>query len=255
VLRRNRTKRQRYQEFFAEGVTTINAAIRNDWKFQSIWFSRESPLSDWAEGVLEKAKASSHYEVTGSMLEKLSEKEDQSELVAILQMPADDPARLKLDRDLVVIVADSPANPGNLGTLIRSADAFGAAGVIVTGHATDVYDPRTIRASVGSLFSLPVIRLAGPAQVESWLEGVKSSGVDPLVAALDPDGGQDLKDARLSGPLVLIAGNEKRGVSSGYEAISSVGLRIPMQGAANSLNVAVAVSIALYEIRRQRMSS
>jgi TrmH family RNA methyltransferase len=255
VLRRNRTKRQRYQEFFAEGVTTINAAIRHGWKFQSIWFSRERPLSDWAEGVLEKAEASSHYEVTGSMLEKLSEKEDQSELVAILQMPADDPARLKLDGDFVVIVADSPANPGNLGTLIRSADAFGAAGVIVTGHATDVYDPRTIRASVGSLFSLPVIRLAGPAQVASWLEGVKSSGVDPLVAALDPDGGQDLKDTRLSGPLVLIAGNERRGVSSGYEAISSVGLRIPMQGAANSLNVAVAVSIALYEIRRQRMSS
>jgi len=255
VLRRNRTKRQRYQEFFAEGVTTINAAIRNDWKFQSIWFSRERALSDWAEGVLATANAVAHYEVTQSMLEKLSEKEDQSELVAILGMPGDDPARLKLDGDFVVIVADSPANPGNLGTLIRSADAFGAAGVIVTGHATDVYDPRTIRASVGSLFSLPVIRLAGPAQVASWLEGVKRSGVDPLVAALDPDSGHDLKDARLSGPLVLIAGNEKRGVSSGYEAISSVALRIAMQGAANSLNVAVAVSIALYEVRRQRMRS
>jgi TrmH family RNA methyltransferase len=252
VLRRNRTKRQHYQEFFAEGVAAINAAIHHDWKFQSIWFSRERPLSNWAEAVLQRANAAEHYELPQPMLAKLSEKEEQSELLAILRMPADDPARLELDRDFVVIVADSPASPGNLGTLIRSADAFGAAGVIVTGHATDVYDPRTIRASVGSLFALPVIRLAGPSQVASWLEDVRSSGHDPLVAALDPDGGRDLKDTGLSGPIVLIAGNEKRGVSSGYEAISSAALRIPMHGAANSLNVAVAVSIALYEISRQR---
>jgi TrmH family RNA methyltransferase len=252
VLRRNRTKRHQYREFFAEGVTTINAAIRHDWKFHSIWFSRERPLSDWAESVLRLANAAEHFEVTEGMLVKLSEKEDQSELVAILEMAPDDPGRLKLERDFVVIVADSPANPGNLGTLIRSADAFGAAGVIVTGHATDVYDPRTIRASVGSLFSRPVIRLAGPAQVASWLEVVKSAGHDPLVAALDPDGEHDLRNIPLDGPLVLIAGNEKRGVSSGYEAMSSVALRIPMEGAANSLNVAVAVSVALYEIRRQR---
>jgi tRNA G18 (ribose-2'-O)-methylase SpoU len=252
VLRRNRTKRQRYGEFFAEGVATINAAIRHGWKFESLWFSRERPLSDWAEGVLKEANAEAHYEVTGSMLEKLSEKEEQSELVAILHIPPDDPGRLKLEGDFVVIVTDSPANPGNLGTLIRSADAFGAAGVIVTGHATDVYDPRTIRASVGSLFSLPVIRLPGPAEVASWLEVVKSSGHDPLVAALDPDGGHDLSTTPLYGPVVLIAGNEKRGVSSGYEAMSGVALRIPMEGAANSLNVAVAVSIALYEIRRRR---
>jgi TrmH family RNA methyltransferase len=167
-------------------------------------------------------------------------------------MPADDPGRLKLEQDFVVIVADSPGNPGNLGTLIRSADAFGAAGVIVTGHATDVYDPRTVRASVGSLFSVPVIRLPGPSQVASWVETVRSYGHDPLVAVLDSDGGRALSDASLSGPLVLIAGNEKRGVSSGYGAISRVALRIPMRGEANSLNVAVAVSIALYEIRRQR---
>jgi TrmH family RNA methyltransferase len=254
VLRRNRTKRQRYGEFFAEGVTTINAALRHDWNFRSVWFSRERPLSDWAEGVLRKANAAEHYEVTVRMLEKLSEKEDQSELVAILEMPADDPGRLKLDQDFVVIVADSPGNPGNLGTLIRSADAFGAAGVIVTGHATDVYDPRTVRASVGSLFSVPVIRLPGPSQVASWLDGVKSSGHDPLVAVLDPVGGRELSNSPLTGPLVLVAGNEKRGVSSGYEAISSVALRIPMRGEANSLNVAVAVSIALYEIRCQRKS-
>jgi TrmH family RNA methyltransferase len=254
VLRRNRTKRQRYWEFFAEGVTTINAALRHDWNFRSVWFSRERPLSDWAEGVLRNANAAEHYEVTGRMLEKLSEKEDQSELVAILEMPADDPGRLKLEQDFVVIVADSPGNPGNLGTLIRSADAFGAAGVIVTGHATDVYDPRTVRASVGSLFSVPVIRLPGPSQVAAWLDGVKSSGHDPLVAVLDPVGGRELSNSPLTGPLVLVAGNEKRGVSSGYEAISSVALRIPMRGEANSLNVAVAVSIALYEIRCQRKS-
>jgi TrmH family RNA methyltransferase len=254
VLRRNRTKRQRYGEFFAEGVTTINAALRHDWNFRSVWFSRERPLSDWAEGVLRNANAAEHYEVTGRMLEKLSEKEDQSELVAILEMPADDPGRLKLEQDFVIIVADSPGNPGNLGTLIRSADAFGAAGVIVTGHATDVYDPRTVRASVGSLFSVPVIRLPGPSQVAAWLDGVKSSGHDPLVAVLDPVGGRELSNSPLTGPLVLVAGNEKRGVSSGYEAISSVALRIPMRGEANSLNVAVAVSIALYEIRCQRKS-
>ena len=93
-----------------------------------------------------------------------SNKSEPSELLALVAMPADDLDRIPLSPDLLVVAFDRPASPGNLGSIIRSCDALGAHGVIMTGHSVDLYDPETISASVGSLFALPVVRLPSPAR-------------------------------------------------------------------------------------------
>jgi len=159
VLKRNRQKRQRYGEFFVEGVKCLNAALASGWDFVWIAHAGGRVLSDWAVRFIEEAQPEESIELAPELLTKLSEKEETSELVAVLRMPPDDLSRITLQEDSVVVVLDRPANPGNLGTSIRSCDAFGVAGVIVTGHAADIYHPQAVRGSMGALFSQNVVRL------------------------------------------------------------------------------------------------
>jgi len=126
-------------------------------------------LSDWAEGLLAQGVAKIHYELPARLMQELSQKEEASELIALATMPADDLARIPVRADFVAVVLDRPASPGNLGTIIRSCDALAAAGVIITGHAADLYDPETIRATTGSFFSVPAVRLPGHNELLPWL--------------------------------------------------------------------------------------
>jgi len=132
TLRRNRTKRNRSGEFFVEGVRAINQALRNKWIINALVYSRDQRLSDWAEGVIAHAGAKALYELPSSLMEKLSQKEEASELLAIVAMPPDDLTRIPVRDDLLAVVFDRPANPGNLGTVIRSCDALRVDGVIIT---------------------------------------------------------------------------------------------------------------------------
>src|SRR5262245_46658634 len=168
TLRRNREKRHKHQEFFVEGVRAINQALRHDWTINAFLYSRERSLSGWAQDILARSQAHVHYELPLALLEKLSNKTDSSELIALVAMPADDLSRIPLTRQLLVVVFDRPANPGNLGTVIRSCDALSADGLVITGHAADLYDPETISATTGSLFALPVVRLPSHHQLRPW---------------------------------------------------------------------------------------
>ena len=159
TLRRNREKRQKNKEFFIEGVRPINQALQHNWQIRAFVYSREKKLSDWAEGILARSQASQHYELRLPLLEKLSNKSEASELVAIITMPEDDITRIPTHEKLLVVIFDRPASPGNLGTLIRSCDALHVDGLIITGHAVDLYDPETISATTGSFFALPTVRL------------------------------------------------------------------------------------------------
>jgi TrmH family RNA methyltransferase len=159
-------------------------------------------------------------------------------------------------------VFDRPGSPGNLGTLIRSCDALGADGLIVTGHACDLYDPETIRASTGSLFALPSVRLPSQAELLPWLGSLRAAHPSLQVVGTDEDGERAIAAHDFTRPTVLLLGNETWGLSQGYRQLADALVRIPMAqradasgvigGAASSLNVAVAGSIILYEVQRQR---
>jgi TrmH family RNA methyltransferase len=147
------------------------------------------------------------------------------------------------------VIFDRPTSPGNIGTLVRSADAFGASAVLVTGHAADPYDPKAIRASAGSMFGLPVVRAPSHREVLDW---IASAAVPPRLIATDERGDVDVADADLTGPVFLLIGNETAGLSAAWRTACDLTIRIPITGTASSLNAASAATVVLYEAARQR---
>jgi tRNA G18 (ribose-2'-O)-methylase SpoU len=254
VLKRNRNKRHHYREFFVEGVRNINEAVKNGWTIKGLLYSGQKPLSDWASNILASTATAFHYELTDALLDQLSDKEDASELIAIVQMPEDDPARIVPDPNPLLVVFDRPSNKGNLGTMIRSCDALGAQGLIITGHAVDLYDPETIGASMGSFFKLPVIRVPAASDFQDWLERQKAQYPTLRIIGTSARAEQRIDGCDLTGPLLILIGNETEGLSWNYKQTCDSLVTIPMSaaGSASSLNVACAASIILYEINRQR---
>jgi TrmH family RNA methyltransferase len=251
VLKRNRTRRHQYEEFFVEGVRCIDRLIDNGWELESIWWYEDGELSDWARRTVARSRAKRYYQLTSALMEKLSDKEDTSEVLATARMRPDDLRRIPWREDLVLLILDRPGNPGNLGTVIRSADALGAHGVVVSGHSADLYDPRTIRASQGSIFAIPVVRASGPPAIADWLA---SSPIRPTVIGTDPERGTSIGAATLTAPVALIAGNERTGMSHAFRALCDELVTIPLPGSADSLNLSAAVSIVLYEMLRDRLT-
>jgi TrmH family RNA methyltransferase len=254
VLKNNRNKRLRYREFFVEGVRNINEAIRNGWHIKSYLYSGDKPLSDWATNILDRFTGGVRFELTESLIAKLSDKEDTSELIAIVEMPPDDITDIDDDENLILVVFDRPSNKGNLGTVIRSCDALGVNGLIVTGHAVDLYDPEVIRASTGSFFKVPLVRIPSFTEVATYIGQLRNRYARLRVVGTSEKGAAAINDYDFTGPVVLLLGNEAEGLSQSYEEISDALVRIPMSPttSASSLNVACAASIFLYEVIRQR---
>ena len=252
ALLTNRTKRHRTRRFLVQGVRPITMALRYGWGIDALLY-RAGPLSDWARTALREASTATRYELAPELIGALGEKDEEPpELLAVAMMPPDNLARIPVPARALLLVMDRPGSPGNLGTVIRSADALGAHGLVITGHATDLYDPRTIRATTGSLFVAPAVRVAGADAVLDWVASVRASGVPLTVVGTAENAADELADVDLTGPTLFVVGNETRGMSVGWEARCDLLVRIPMTGSASSLNAAVSGSIVLYEAMRQR---
>lgn len=247
ALLANRNKRQRAGEFLVQGVRPISQAIEHGWPVRALIHDADRDLSEWATGIV-RSVATDHVAMSSELIAELSGKEDGSaELLAVVEMPRDKLSRISVGPNFLGVVFDRPSSPGNIGTVIRAADAFGAGAVIVTGHAADPYDPRAVRASTGSLFALPVVRERSHVEVTSWARdaGLRIVGTDEI-------GEVDLPDHDLTGPTLLVIGNETSGMSAGWRDGCDAIARIPISGSASSLNAAGAATVFLYEAARQR---
>jgi TrmH family RNA methyltransferase len=251
ALKTNREKRNR-EGFIFEGVRNINNAVKYNWPIKAFFYSSQKGLSGWAKGILNNSSAETHYDLSAELLKKLSNKEETSELLGLAEIPGDDLHKIKANTNLLVVVFDRPANPGNLGTIIRSCDSFGVDGLIITGHATDVYDSETISATTGSLFSLPIVRLESQKELGSWLNKIRIEYPNLQIVGTDEKADSTIYDYDFKKPTILLVGNEKWGLSAGYKEIVDAMVSIPMEGSASSLNVAVATSIIISEVKRQR---
>jgi len=253
VLKRNREKRNKYQQFFVEGVKAINYALEYNWPIQWFVYSREKPLSAWAEEILRQSQAELHLELPYQLMVQLSEKEaETSELIAVVGMVPHELSRIRLKDDLLVVVFDRPASHGNLGTLIRSCEALKVDALIITGHAVDLYDPKTIRASMGTFFAVPTFRLPSHHEVLPWLAKVRTKFPAFQIVGATAKAALPVDEADLTKPTALLIGNETYGLSNNYQESCDLLVRIPMYGAITSFNVACAASIILYETDRQR---
>jgi len=252
ALRNNRAKRASEGKFMVEGVRSINNALKYGWDIKGLVYSSERRLSSWAQDILQKVDKATHYRIADELLKQLSQKDEPSELLAVIAMPKDDLKRIKLSSQAPVIIFDRPSSPGNLGAIMRSADAFGVGGIIITGHGVDPYSQETISASTGSFFSVPLVRLPSHKEVVAWIASARKAQPKLSVIATDEKGDEQIDQHHFSKPTVLLIGNETHGLSKAYLELADSIVSIPMGGSASSLNAAVATSITLYEMQRQR---
>jgi TrmH family RNA methyltransferase len=179
-------------------------------------------------------------------LASLSDSVSPAGLVAVCRFLDEPTAELWTDVDLVAICADV-RDPGNAGTVIRTADAVGAGAVVLAGHSVDPYNPKTVRASVGSLFHLPLSVVPDPVEA---VRRARSAGLTVLAA--DGAGEVDLFSADLSGPTAWLFGNEAWGLPAELAALADHRVAIPIHGRAESLNLATAAAVCLYATARAR---
>ncbi|WP_328397395.1 TrmH family RNA methyltransferase [Nocardia sp. NBC_00416] len=252
----NRAKRNRDARFLVHGVRPITQALAQDWPLETLLYRLGDPgLSAWAREVLDTAAVPA-VGLAPELMAELGEKTGAPpELVAVAEYAGGELADGELGdpgESPVVVVFDRPNSPGNLGTLIRSADAFGASAVVVSGHGADQYDPRCVRASTGSLFSVPVFRVSGPAEVLEFRDRQVRRGVPTRIVGTDEHGDRAIFDDDLVDATILVVGNETSGMSAAWLAACDHTVTIPMGGSASSLGAPSAAAVALYEISRQR---
>lgn len=253
VLKTNRKKRNQYREFVVEGVRNINEAVKNGWQIKSFLYG-EAKLSDWAKELLISVKTKENYQFSQELMKELSSKEDTSELMAIVAMKEIMPAQMKLSSNPFLVLFDRPSNKGNLGTMIRSCDALGVDTLILTGHGVDLYDPEVVAASMGSFFTLPVVRIAEQEILYELINRMKAKYGAFRMFGSTAHQQKAIYELDLTSPLLLFVGNETKGLSYAYKELCDELCTIPMaeSSTASSFNVSCAASIMMYEVVRQR---
>lgn len=252
ALLHNRNKRQRRGEFLVQGVRAINLAFEYGWPIRALLYDSDRSLSRWASGLLQGSNCDLGA-LAPDLLRQLSgQDQDVPEIVAVVGLPDDEFSRIRVGTSFLGMVFDRPAMPGNIGSMVRSVDAFGGSGLFVTGHAADPYDPKSVRASTGSLFAVPVIRAPSHRQVLAWVGEQRAAGTEIAIIGTDENGTVDVNDLDFTGPTLFVIGNETNGLSAGWRDVCDTIATIPIGGGASSLNASSAATVALYEAARQR---
>jgi TrmH family RNA methyltransferase len=254
VLKTNRNKRYKYYEFFVEGVRNINEAIKNKWHIGSFLYTKEKPLSYWATEILKAVKTDINYELTASLMADLSNKEDTSELLAIVTMREDSFEQFHFSDNPIIALFDRPSNKGNLGTIIRSCDGLGVEGLIITGHAVDLYDPEVIVSSMGSFFNVPVIRVSDNNRVDQFIADMKLKYPNFKTIGTTAHKENPIYEVDMTTPVMFMIGNETDGLSRAFKEGCDILTTIPMveSSSASSFNVGCAATVMFYEAVRQR---
>ena len=177
----------------------------------------------------------------------ISERDQPTGLAAIVRSALTNVGEMIPSADSIFVALDRSSGPGNLGAIVRTADSVGASGVVLMGDSADPYDPQAVRASMGSIFSVPLARIAGLEEALSW---AAAAGLQ--VVTTSAHARLEHYSVRYRLPLLLVLGSEGRGLSPQALRSGELSVRIPMRGSASSLNVAVAAGVLLYEIRRQQ---
>jgi RNA methyltransferase, TrmH family len=244
----DRRHRRREGAFLVEGIQPVWRAVEAGWEVEALVVSPDllAGSRQAAEMVAaQEARGVRVARLTGDLFTRLSDREGPAGLAAIVrgrQAGLDD---LVVGAGSVFVALHRIGNPGNLGTIIRTVDAAGGAGVILIGDATDPTAPAAVKASMGSLFAVDVAHVGGG---DAFLRWSAARGIQ--VVATSGRAGADHWSAGYRPPLVILLGSEGDGLPAGLLDGAGLRVRIPMTGTAESLNVAVAAGVMLYEVRR-----
>ena len=248
VKLRDRRDRDEAGVFLVEGYREVRRALEKNVPLSELYYSPSWFLGSNEPALIAQAEQAGArlFELTKDAFAKVAYRERPDGLLAVAPQ-----WRHKLDEIVLpaapfLLVVEAIEKPGNLGTILRSADAAGCNAVIVCDPVTDIFNPNVVRASTGVLFSVPCI-VEKSENVLTWLrdKGIRTIATTPSAEKL-------YTDADLKGPLAVVMGSEQYGLSDFWLKNSDLPVRIPMAGQADSLNVAMATIITLFEAVRQR---
>ena len=245
---RDRRDRDRQQQFLIEGYRELRRALDRQWPIQELFVCPELFLGQNEPHLIADCRAAGTQvtRLSQAAFAKLAYRDRPEGLVGVSLQVHRTLADLKLDGQPFLLVAVAIEKPGNLGTILRSADATGVTALVVCDQCTDLFNPNVVRASTGTLFSVPLAE-AGSRETLVWLRahGIRTLAATPHADAL-------YTDCDLCGPLAIVVGCEQLGLDETWLTGADLKVRIPMLGQADSLNVATATTLLLYEVVRQR---
>lgn len=243
-----RKARRREGVYFVEGLQPVWQAVETGAAIECFVVAPELLVSERARALVaaQEARGARVARVASGLFASLSDREGPSGLGAIVRARTTRLDDLPARPAAPIVALHRIGNPGNLGTIIRTADAAGAGGVILLGETTDPFAPAAVKASMGALFAMPVAHVADPADFFAW---ATERGV--AIATTSARAERDHWAITYPRPLALLLGNEGDGLPPDLLARGDLRVRIPMAGTARSLNLAVAAGVLLYEVRRQ----
>jgi RNA methyltransferase, TrmH family len=242
VKLRDRRTRDNTGLFLIEGYRELLRAIDGGVEVEELFISREFFLGDNEDSLI-KSCSCQVFECEKSVFKKISYRDRPDGLLAVAKQRQ---CVLENYKNPFIVVAEAIEKPGNLGTILRSADGAGVDAVIVCDRCTDVHNPNVVRASVGTLFTLPVVEMSS----EDAMKWLRDHGVKIIAATPSTD--NIYTDTDLTGPVAVVVGTEQYGLTDLWMDKSDCKIKIPMLGYADSLNVATATTLLLYEVLRQR---
>lgn len=239
--------RDQHNAFVAEGLKLVIDALDLGWTIKTLIFAKSGIGNAAVEKVAARTVAAGGLvlEVSEKILAAITRRDNPQMVVGVFTQRYLKLADINPVGGDVWVVLDRVRDPGNLGTIIRTVDAVGAKGVILAGETTDPFSIETVRATMGSIFAVPVVRTG----VEPFLDWRKS--FPGLVVGTHLKGAVDYRSVDYSGrPVLLMMGNEQQGLPDSLAEACDKLVRIPQHGRADSLNLAVAAGVMLFEVRR-----
>ncbi|HET7275921.1 MAG TPA: RNA methyltransferase [Longimicrobiaceae bacterium] len=242
-----RKAREREGAFRAEGVRVVEDLLASDLTVRWVVSSPGLKASKRGERLVAQVEERGirNHQISETELESLADTVTPQGIIAVGEIPQRDLARLAaiLAGDAVILVLDAVQDPGNFGTLVRTADAVGASAVIALPGTVDSWNSKSVRAAAGSLFRLPIVRTTWP-ELLPWL---RQEDFRVLASSAEGDPISQVGDIRR---VALVVGNEGAGISDEIFANADRGVGVPLRGHAESLNVTAAAAILLYELLR-----
>lgn len=246
-LKLNRTKRHKAKEAFIEGIESIKQAVNAGLEITRIIAPDIDKLSSWSQDLIRKNQKAKIINLSFDLYRSICDREEPSEIVITARVETHNLIELELPPDPFLLVFDRPSDYGNLGTIIRSANSFGVDAIFLIGHSVDMYDPKVIRSSLGSIFHSKIVSIQSMQDFEAW--AAKQKIINNIrIVGTDSTGDVSLLNHKLAKPIAVVLGNEAKGMSIALKNMCDYVISIPTAGVVNSLNVSCAGSIILWDV-------
>lgn len=247
----HRSEREHSGLFFTEGLRFVAQAVEQRWGIESVLLSRPLLTHAFGRRLLREVhrRRLRVVEVTPEVFHSIASVDDPQGIGAVVRQQWEPMSTARPDEGLCWVCLGTVQSPGNLGTIVRTCEAVGASGLILLGSGADPFDPSAVRSSMGALFSLRFAR-STPAELAAWKRRHACALIGTSAAATE-----DYHRAAYPEPMALFMGWERQGLSAEEQALCDRLVRIPMVGRSDSLNVAVATGVMLYEIYNQRRTA